>query len=853
MSIESALETALSGLRATQAQIQVISGNIANVQTPGYSRQILPQLTVVTANATGVDTGAVQRVIDPVLNANLINQTTTASAATTLATYYKQIEGLFGQVGSGATINEALNQFSSALHAVATTPQDPVAQGAAVSAGQSLAQMLNQVSAGIQNIRQGADTAISSDITTLNAALQSISRINQQVSQLKAEGQSTASLEDQRDEALNQVAQLIGVNSFVTSNGSMVVLTSSGETLVDPAGAGVFTYTPAGNVNASTNLSAIKLNGIDITATGKVDSGALGTLLQLRDTDLTGLTAQVNQFTNNLFNATVVSSASLTFNSSGGNPAAGDTFTAVIDGSTYATAPLPANPTMLDVANALTAQFKARASVAMNGGPPLAGDSFTATIDGNSYTTAALAGAGLGSADIVKALNAKLNSVDIPVTLNTPAAGDKFDVTVNGTTYTTAGLAGPGPFALTDIANAVQAALPARYTATVVGGNIEIGDTQGQLQSASIALNSGTGTETFGAGSLNTTFSAGLDSGGNIVVADAAGNPITLNLAKAGGPGSESFASAQYTTLSATVSAGNILITDSSGNPLSGTLSANPMFTAGTIVNGANTTLDFTPTSSSLNVGQTFDVTVGGTDFGTTTALATGAITLNDVATAVQALFTAQGASFTATVAGGKLRITGPLGSFTAANTAVVLNGGPGSETFTSGIATGPLQTLNSTLGPTNDAHHFFAAVDLTNGLDNAATIQVNPSLIANASLLLNGASGPDPAISQNLFGNLSLNYTFNAAGSFTNATTTTLGNYSAQIVAQAASTSAAAQSEDTFQSQLQSQIAAQAGSVSGVNIDEELGNLIQYQNTYGANARVLTTIQALYDTLMRM
>ena len=122
MSIESALWTALSGLNATQAQIQVVSGNVANVQTPGYSREILPQETVVNAAQTSVKTGAVQRVVDQVLNSNLTNQTTIASAASTLATYYQQIDSLLGQVGSGATVNDALSKFSSALQAVSIKP-----------------------------------------------------------------------------------------------------------------------------------------------------------------------------------------------------------------------------------------------------------------------------------------------------------------------------------------------------------------------------------------------------------------------------------------------------------------------------------------------------------------------------------------------------------------------------------------------------------------------------------------------------------------------------------------------------------------------------------------------------------
>jgi flagellar hook-associated protein 1 len=1034
MSIESALFTALSGLRATQAQIQVVSGNVANVQTQGYSREILPQETVVNAASTSVSTGAVQRVVDQVLNSNLTNQTTTASAAATLDTYYQQIDALMGQTGSGATLNNALSGFSSAMQAVATTPQDPVAQGAAVSAAQTLAQTLNQMSAGIQQIREGTDSAISTDVTTLNTALQSIANTNQQISQLKAEGQSTAVLEDQRDQALNQVAQLIGVTSFTTGDGAMIVMTTTGQTLVDGVGAGSFSYTPSGNVSAATTLSGVKLNGIDIT--GDLTNGSIGALVQLRDVDLPGLTAQLNQFTNNLFNATAVTQSGVTFTNSGGVLAAGDSFTATVDGTTYTTAGLPANPAMTDLASALNTQFKAQAAIGVSGGAPQAGDIFTATIDGNVVATAALSGAGpFGSSDIVNALNATLTAINVPVTVNTPAAGDQFDVTINGTTYTTAALSGGGPFAATDIAAAIQAAIPSNYTATVNGGNIQIVDTTGALTSASIALNTGTGTETFGAGVQASTYSTSLDSGGNIAFKDSSGNPITVSLVKSTGTGTETFTSPgtivvsggapqsgdvfqvtidgtmvstaalsgsgtlstsdivnalnntltainvpvtvntpvngdrfdvmvngttyttaplsgsgpftstdianaiqaalpsnftatvnggsieiadtagaltsasialhsgssgtesfstgvqatkfsasvntagniaftdssgkpvtvslvktsgtgtetfAATTLSASVVGGNLALTDSSGQPMTATLATNPIFTAGTPNNLTTpTTIDFAQTSGSFNVGQTFDVTVDGTDFGSTGALSTGTTSLAGLANVIQALFTAKGVGYTASVVGGQLEIADPAGNPITAS--VTLNAGAGTSDFTAGLPTTPLNTTNSGLGATNDANHFFAGVDLAAGIDNAATIQVNPALIADNGLLLNGVSGADPSISQNLVANLGQNYTFQAAGSFTNATTTTLGSYSSQIVGQVASAAASAKSNSTFQSSLQSQLASQAGSVSGVNIDEELSNLIQYQNAYGANARVITVIQTLYDTLMRM
>lgn len=853
MSIGSALQTALAGLQATQAQIQVISTNVANVQTPGYSREILPQKTVITTAATSVETGAVQRVVDQVLNTNLMNQTTTASNASTLSTYYKQIDSVFGQVSSGGTVNSALDQFVSAMQTVATTPQDPVAQGAAVSAGQTLAQTLNQVSASIQSIRQGTDTALSADVTTLNNSLTSIASLNSQISELQAEGQTTAALQDQRDQALTQVAQLMGVSSFVTSDGSMVVLTTTGQTLVDAVGAANFSYTSAGNVTATTNLSSLKLNGADIT--NLVTTGSMGALLQLRDTALPGLTAQLNQFTNNLFNAAAVTQSTLPFTNSGAAPAAGDTFTATIDGSTYNTSALPANPTMSSIADALNVQFKARASIAVGGGAPQAGDTFTATIDGTPYASVALSGAGpFTNTDIVNAINANLTSIGVPVTLNTPATGDQFDTTINGTTYTSAALSGGGPYTINDVAAAIQASLPSNYSATVNGGNIVIADNSGVLKSASVALHTGgTGSETFGTGVQTSTYSASLDStGNNIVLTDAAGNPMTASLVQTAGTGTETFAPATYSTLSASVSGGNLVIADSTGNPLTGSIATNPVFTAGTPNNGTTpTTIDLTQTSGSFNVGQTFDVTVDGTDYGSTSALPAGSASVNDVANAIQSLFATKGVSFTASVVGGKLRISDPAGNPITAS--VTLSAGPGSESLAAGAATAPLETTNSGLGATNDAQHFFANVNVASGIDNASTIQVNPSLLADNSLLLQGASGADPSISQNLFNNLGDNYTFSAAGAFTNNSTTTLANYSGQMIGQVASTASAAESNSTFQSSLQSQLTTQASSVSGVNIDEELGHLIAYQNAYGASAHVMSTIQQLYTTLMNM
>ena len=235
MSLDLALQDAMTGLRATQAQIQVLSANVANAQTPGYSEETAPESSITTpAGGIGVETGVIQRVSNQLLTANLATQTSAASAASATNNYLTQLQNLLGQVGGNSTFTNALNTFVGAMQTDAATPEDPVAQSATVNAGQQLAQQLNSFSSGVQSLRANTDAQIATDVTTVNSALNSIAQLNTSIVQLQAEGQSVATLQDQRDQAVNQVAQLVSVSTYTRADGTMVVMNpSSGRVLVD--------------------------------------------------------------------------------------------------------------------------------------------------------------------------------------------------------------------------------------------------------------------------------------------------------------------------------------------------------------------------------------------------------------------------------------------------------------------------------------------------------------------------------------------------------------------------------------------------------------------------------------------
>src|ERR1700680_4048745 len=293
MGLTQSLSNALSGLQAAQTNLALISANIANAQTPGYSRQILPQTTQVLLGqgGGGVVTGVAGKVTDQVLIANLRAQGSVTSASTTLDSYFQRIQDLFGSVGNATSLADTVNKFSGALQTLATTPEDKVAQQNAVNAGQALTNQLNSMSAGVQTLRANADTDIGTAVTLANQQINNIANFNTEIAHARAFNQSTSTLEDQRDLAVQQLAKQLNVQAYTRSDDSMVVLTAGGKTLVDGV-AEQLTFTPSGTVTAGSPLSGITINGLDITK--DTTSGNIGALLQMRGKQLPALTQELN-------------------------------------------------------------------------------------------------------------------------------------------------------------------------------------------------------------------------------------------------------------------------------------------------------------------------------------------------------------------------------------------------------------------------------------------------------------------------------------------------------------------------------------------------------------------------------
>ena len=123
MSLLSALNAATSGLRVTQAGIGVVSQNVANADTAGYTRRRLAPIQQLAGERTsGVRAGDIERVIDLVAQRQLRLETSGAAYTALNARFAADIDRLFGQPGSASSLDSTVNAFAGALQTLASDP-----------------------------------------------------------------------------------------------------------------------------------------------------------------------------------------------------------------------------------------------------------------------------------------------------------------------------------------------------------------------------------------------------------------------------------------------------------------------------------------------------------------------------------------------------------------------------------------------------------------------------------------------------------------------------------------------------------------------------------------------------------
>jgi len=299
MSLTQALNSALSGLQVTQANIAMVAANVANADTPGYTRKIVNQIATGANTSIGVRVSDIQREIDLYVQRQLRIENAGASYAETRADMYSQLQNLYGQPGSNTSLESVYNNFTSALQALSTSPDDPGARSAVISSAQLLTQQLNQMSGNVQALRSNAELGIADAVNKANDAMSQIAALNQQIAASTPGDSATATLMDQRDSYIDQLSKLMDINVVQGDRGQVGIFTNSGIQLVG-AQAGQLSFDAVGTITPASQWSAnpsqrgvgtitlIPPDGapVDLIQDHAIRSGTIAAYLQMRDQDL---------------------------------------------------------------------------------------------------------------------------------------------------------------------------------------------------------------------------------------------------------------------------------------------------------------------------------------------------------------------------------------------------------------------------------------------------------------------------------------------------------------------------------------------------------------------------------------
>lgn len=282
----SALSSAGGALQAFQNALDVTQNNVSNSQTAGYVKQI-PEFDALSFNPAigtngGVQSAGPQDSRNQYAELAVQHQLSLLGSSSQLATSLDPIEQVFTVTGTGGIAN-SLDALFQSFSAWSTTPGDSNAQSAVLTAASQVAATFQQSAAQLDQVRN----TVNGDLQTTVA---SVNQIAAQIQQYNISKQSSSTPDAGRDaqlySALEQLSQLVDVQTTTNSDGTINVLAGGQIPLVTgaqlhPLSVQFNSPATATNPGAPPNASIVDDSGVDVTQ--KISDGQLGALLSVRN------------------------------------------------------------------------------------------------------------------------------------------------------------------------------------------------------------------------------------------------------------------------------------------------------------------------------------------------------------------------------------------------------------------------------------------------------------------------------------------------------------------------------------------------------------------------------------------
>lgn len=295
--LTSVLLSGLSGMRAAQTAMGVISNNITNANTPGYVRTdvTLAPRSQLGAGA-GVEVTGIQRAADRFLATASYISRAAQGAASVRADLLARAQSNFGDPASDTSMFAMLDDFWAAMTEINVDPSSTLRRVDAVGALQTMYSEVHRVAESLQDLIAEADQRIADTVTNAQSLIDRIAELNDEIQLNKRTGADSSGAENAQAALIDELSVLLDVRVSPVTEGGVHVRTSGGALLVGVQAAQL-NYTP--NSSPFATHGVITLNE-DLGAQSNLEpfllNGELKGLLQVRDQDLVGLAEALGGF-----------------------------------------------------------------------------------------------------------------------------------------------------------------------------------------------------------------------------------------------------------------------------------------------------------------------------------------------------------------------------------------------------------------------------------------------------------------------------------------------------------------------------------------------------------------------------
>jgi len=287
--LSTSLNTARTSLDVSQKSIEVIGNNIANVNTPGYSRQSSQLTPYPSMNfgdffiGQGVRVTDVKRAHDVFITNQLIGKAADQGYQSGQSQPLSALERLFAITDNNIATDT--NRYFDAWQALSAYPSDMVLRDSLLQSGQQLATSFNKTYDQLQNVKSDINDTLATKIEGVNSALNEIASLNDRIFTIESRGLTANSDRDRRDQLLQQLAETVGAQAYEDSKGMLAVQLPGGLPLVQG--------TDAMRLEATANGGSLDITlhagGVTRTLGEKNMGGEFKGLTYIRDSFIPGL------------------------------------------------------------------------------------------------------------------------------------------------------------------------------------------------------------------------------------------------------------------------------------------------------------------------------------------------------------------------------------------------------------------------------------------------------------------------------------------------------------------------------------------------------------------------------------